>query len=70
MDWTQTPSSQIKQYKHEPERKVMTVEFRSGGVYEYADVDEAAFDAFHKAESHGKHLGMHIKGKHAFKRIN
>lgn len=48
----------------------MTVEFRSGGVYEYADVDEAAFDAFHKAESHGKHLGMHIKGKHAFKRIN
>jgi hypothetical protein len=70
LDWVDCDSSQVRRFAHTPSRQVLTMEFKSGGVYEYADFPASKFEALKAAESVGKFLGSEIKGKHAFKRLN
>ena len=63
-------SSQIKEIGHDPATKTLAVRFNTGALYHYAGVDSEKFNAFRQAESIGKHFGQHIKGVHAYNRIN
>lgn len=61
---TESQSSNVRTIEYEPETSKMTVEFRSGGRYEYAGVPEVAHDTFAGAQSHGKHFHAHIRGRY------
>jgi hypothetical protein len=63
MTWTSTPeSSTISRFKYEADRKVLTVEFKSGGTYNYYDVPKAVFDGMKAAPSRGKFHAQNVKG--------
>lgn len=62
-------SSTIKAIGHDPARQVLTVEFANGGTYEYQGVSAEQFEAFHSAESIGKHHHQHIRGKFEFTKL-
>jgi len=47
----------------------LTIEFRSGGVYEYFRVPQSEYAALMRASSHGKYFHAHIKGRYSYRRI-
>ena len=52
-------SSQIAEIGHDG--STLAIKFKSGGVYHYPDVTAEQFEAFQKAESHGKHFGANFR---------
>jgi hypothetical protein len=67
---TAVTSSQIAAIGHDPATNTLRVQFKgSGSVYDYANVPADVHQAFGKAESLGKFLGSHIKGKYEFKKL-
>ena len=70
MNWVETPdSSNIARYKYDEREHVLTVEFKSGGTYNYYDVPQRAFDGMNTASSKGQFLARHIKGAYRYARI-
>lgn len=63
-------SSQIHSIGYDPKSKMLVVNFKRGGIYQYSDVPQEVFDQFMAAPSKGKFLGAEIKGKFEFKRLN
>lgn len=63
-----TGSSQIAAQGYDPVSHTLAVRFTSGGVYHYAGVPPDEADKFAKAESLGKHLHTHIRGKYPHER--
>jgi len=57
-------SSIIETVKYEPSTKVLTIEFDTGSVYDYADVPAKAYDDLLKADSKGKFFHAEIKDKY------
>ena len=53
-------SSDIASVGHDPKDNSLYVEFKSGGVYRYADVPAKVYDSLMNAESHGKFFGENI----------
>ena len=47
----------------------LTIEFHSGGVYEYYGVPESEYSALLRAQSHGKYFHAHIKNRYRFQRV-
>lgn len=67
---SEVKSSQISEIGHCPATNTLAVKFHNGGsVYHYDGVTAAQFDALHKSDSIGAHLGKHIKGAHKFTKI-
>lgn len=65
-NWTPTPySSNVAGFGYDAATKTLTVEFKSGGKYDYQGVSSETFAGLQAAESKGKFIGQHIKGKHA-----
>ena len=62
-------SSTIKSLGYDPESKRMHVEFHSGGVYEYADVQPHEHAKLCAAESCGKHFHAHIRSAKKGKKL-
>ncbi|MDE2467962.1 MAG: KTSC domain-containing protein [Bradyrhizobium sp.] len=62
-------SSQIAAIGHDPGTDTLVVKFHNGGLYAYAGVPHHKFEAMKAAESTGKYLGAHIKGKHEFRKV-
>ena len=60
---TPVKSSNIKAIDYDPTTKTLTIEFNSGGLYEYHDVTEAEHNTLLKADSIGSHFHQHIKSK-------
>lgn len=58
-----TNSSNIASAVYDRARKVLRVEFKTGAVYEYANVGIREANNFEKAESAGKFFAEFIKGK-------
>lgn len=70
MNWIQTPeSSNILRFKYSTDAFVLTVEFKSGGRYDYYDVPERAFEEMKAASSKGKYLAQNIKGRYRYARV-
>lgn len=61
-------SGNIEEIGYDDCRSVLRVQFKNGGVYEYANVPLSVFEAFSKSPSKGKFLHRMIKGRYRFVR--
>jgi hypothetical protein len=59
-------SSNIENAEYDPFMKVLTIRFRTGGAYDYIDVEESIFKEMKKADSAGKFFHAKIRGKYDF----
>lgn len=62
-------SSQVSYAKYDPATKIMTVSFKSGGMYIYKDVPEGIWVDAIETESFGKFLNAKVKGKFEYEKI-
>lgn len=63
-------SSQVTAHGHCPKTNTLQVHFKTGGIYQYRDFGPEKYEELKKAESIGKFLHAHVKGKHSFERMN
>ncbi len=69
MNWIETPdSSNIARYRYDEKGRVLTVEFKNGGTYNYYDVPQAVFEQMNHASSKGEFLARSIKGAYRYAR--
>lgn len=67
--WIDTPeSSTIVRIGYDAETMVMTVEFKSSGIYNYFDVPQHVFDGIRTAPSKGQFLAQQVKGNFRYAR--
>ena len=70
MQWIDTPeSSNIVRFGYVQATSTLTVEFKSGGTYQYFDVPQWKFDEMTHAASKGQFLAQSIKGTHRYARM-
>ena len=70
MNWIETPeSSNVARYRYNSNAQVLTVEFKSGGAYDYYDVPEVVFDQMNAAASKGQFLAQNVKGLYRYARV-
>lgn len=70
MDWVECPeSSNVARFKYEEASRILTVEFKHGGSYEYYDVPEHIFVGMQNAPSRGQFLAQQIKGVYRYARM-
>lgn len=72
MAFTEIPipaSSNVKSVHFDADTQTLRVTFQSGGVYDYAGVDENKANGFSTAESAGRYLQTYVKGQHPFNRL-
>ena len=67
---TRTPvaSSSIRSVGYD-EEGVLEIEFRSGGVYRYADVARETYEGLLGARSHGSYFHEAVRGQYDYRRI-
>lgn len=61
-------STMAKSLGYDENCKLLQVEFQSGAVYQYQDVDEETWDAFRLAKSPGQFFNQEIKGNYCSQR--
>ena len=59
-------SSNLASVSYDPESREMTIAFKSGAVYHYADVDEGTYDGLLAAPSPGKFFASEIRDAFSF----
>jgi hypothetical protein len=70
MNWIETPeSSNIARYRYDEKARVLTVEFKNGGTYNYYDVPQGVFEQMKTAPSKGEFLARNIKGAYRYARV-
>ena len=70
MNWIDTPdSSNIARYKYDEKAHVLTVEFKSGGTYNYYDLPQTLYGQMNAAPSKGQFLARNIKGAYRYARV-
>ena len=63
-------SSRVFSAGYDPEARQMEVEYRSGGVYVYDNVDQDVYDGLIEASSAGAYIDSVIKGGgYIFRRV-
>lgn len=69
MSWIETPdSSNLARFKYDDNARVLTVEFKNGGTYNYYDVPQRVFDQMKAAPSKGQFLAQNVKGVYRYAR--
>lgn len=69
MEWIETPqSSNIARFAYEAPSQVLTVEFKTGGTYNYFDIPDVIFEQMTVASSKGQFLAQQIKGRFRYAR--
>jgi hypothetical protein len=58
---TPVTSSNLQSVGYDEESRTLTIEFRNGTVYEYADVPSEVHDELMNAESHGRYFHRRIR---------
>ena len=56
MVWYDTDSSMISAFGYDPEKQIMEVVYRRGGVYRYYDVPPQVFEGLRDAPSKGRYM--------------
>jgi hypothetical protein len=70
MSWIATPdSSTIAGFDYVPAQKMLIVEFKNGGRYNYYDVPDIIFERMKQAESKGQFLTQNIKNTFRYARV-
>jgi hypothetical protein len=62
------PSTVIKRYSYDAERKELRITFQSGKLYTYHNVPEDIVTEFNCAFSKGEFFSSHIRDRFAFRR--
>lgn len=62
-------SSNLRSASYDTEKKVLTVVFNNGSIYEYLDFPWEMFTKFRISDSQGKFLNTTIKGKYSYNKI-
>ncbi len=62
-------SSNVKSIGYDAERRVMEVEFRNLGVYEYEGVEPELYQRLIDAPSVGGFLHKHVRGRFPVRRL-
>jgi len=62
-------SSNLKSVGYDSTRKILEIEFHSGGIYQYSNVSEIVFQALLAADSKGQYFHRNIKDIYAYKRV-
>ncbi|HEX6909402.1 MAG TPA: KTSC domain-containing protein [Longimicrobium sp.] len=62
-------SSSLRSVGYDPSARVLEVEFRNGGVYQYLDVKDDEYEEFQEADSKGRYLNTEIKPTHRYRRL-
>lgn len=55
---------------YDSENEVLQIEFNSGAVYQYSDIDEDTWEDLHSSDAVGKFYNQYIKGKYQSQRID
>jgi hypothetical protein len=63
MTMERVDSTNVKAIGYDPVSRTMRVEFKSGGAYDYPDVQQEAFDDFLNSDSKGRHFHKHIRSR-------
>ena len=70
MSWIATPdSSNIAGFDYVPTQRVLIVEFKNGGRYNYYDVPAVMFERMKAAPSKGQFLAQNIKNAFRYARV-
>ncbi|MBC7899639.1 MAG: KTSC domain-containing protein, partial [Saprospiraceae bacterium] len=56
-------SSSIRSVGYDPDAKILEVEFRGGGVYQYFDVPKNVYEDLINASSAGRYYAVYIKNE-------
>ncbi len=62
-------SSNIAAIGYDSDTHTLTIEFRSGGTYEFFDVEEQVYDGLRSAGSHGQYFQNKIRGRYRYVRL-
>ena len=63
------PSSVIRRFTYEPERRQLHIEFVTGRIYIYYDVPEREAEAFRAAGSKGRYFNFNIRDNFVFRDV-
>jgi hypothetical protein len=66
---TAIESSNLAAADYNPFGAVLTIQFHSGGTYEYYEVPPQVFDGLTAAESPGRFHHLHIKHRYPYRRL-
>ncbi|MBV6622936.1 MAG: KTSC domain-containing protein [Rivularia sp. (in: Bacteria)] len=55
---------------YDSENEVLQIEFNSGAVYQYSDIDEDTWEDLYSSDAVGKYYNQYIKGKYQSQRID
>ena len=55
---------------YDSENEVLQIEFNSGAVYQYSDIDEDTFEDLYASDAIGRYYNQYIKGKYQSERID
>lgn len=62
-------SSRILKMSYIKSKKLLTITFNSGAIYEYYDVPKEVTDGIIQADSLGKYFDKNIKGIYNYRRV-
>jgi hypothetical protein len=62
-------SSSLASVGFDPESRVLEVQFKNGGLYQYLGVAAREFSGLLSAESHGHYFAQHIRRRYRFRRL-
>ncbi|NJN11240.1 MAG: KTSC domain-containing protein [Richelia sp. RM2_1_2] len=54
---------------YDSENEVLQIEFNSGAVYEYSDIDEDTWEDLYTSDAVGRYFNQNIKGRYQSQRI-
>ena len=63
-------SSNLASIGYDEETKTLEIQFHSGGVYQYDDVEKEVYEALMSAESHGRYFMSMIRGAYSYSRVH
>jgi hypothetical protein len=69
MEMLPVRSETLKAIGYDPDTETLRISFKSGGVYEYANVPESRFDGLRNASSKGGYFHRYIKDKYRTRKI-
>jgi hypothetical protein len=69
MERTSVKSSNLSSVGYDPVRRMLEIEFNSGGIYQYSGVPEYEYDGLMNAASKGTYFGQNIKNKYSYRKV-
>lgn len=69
MKRSKVDSSNLASVGYDSAKKILEIEFNHGGVYQYFDVPQDAYDELMAADSHGKYFAANIRNDYEYQKM-